>query len=198
MVAADPVDVAVRVDVREHLLARAVPLARHLGALEREHASVGDVAPPLAAAVEVRHREIEQAVLVEVVREVNLGLRVFAVGHREAAGAVVDAHERAAAVGRHEEIEIAVAVEIDEVQARQPPVGGFRRAQGRDAALLGDRRETAARVRDGGEEEHDERGRSHGVHSRPGSGPDVDSGHPNDVSSCPKICRIDTSRSPNA
>jgi hypothetical protein len=112
-------------------------------------------------AVAFGQRQIEAAVLVQVVGQVDLVAQVPDGGmeecRREPPVPVVDGRASdAAAVRAEREVEIAVAVEIDEVQARHP---GLRRAEiahRLQAAVLGDVRETALPARRRGGQQEDE------------------------------------------
>ena len=155
--AAEPIDLAVAVEVDHRLAAGGVGAAFDLGPLEGKHAGLAAVEPPFAAAVLEGHGQIDLAVLVGVVGEVNLGGRIVARRQREAPAAVVQRRQcPAAAMSAQEQVELAVAVEIDEMQAAQPPLGVLvvlLRHQVGDARFLRDVGEALAGGRPGDDQE---------------------------------------------
>src|SRR5262249_50245188 len=122
------------------------------------------VDPPLAAAVHEGRGEVHLAVPVDVGHLVDFGGREAGGGHAgEHAVAIVQRDDRVpAAVAVKDQVEVAVAVQVDEVLAAEPPVGvGLVHLadDGPDAAGGGDVDERTARRR---------RGRQRRVHGQRG------------------------------
>ena len=94
------------------------------------------------------HRQIELALLVEVIGQVDFRRRPLARRHAETAAAVVQCREcPRGTMGAQEQVEVPVAVEIDQMQAAQPPlrIGGVVVLENRpQIGFLGDHCEPGA------------------------------------------------------
>ena len=95
LLAADPIDLAVAVQIEHGLLARGVGVAGDAGGDKTDLARPGLIEPPLPPAVLIGHGQVELAVLVDVISHVDFALKRLVASQAEVAFAVVERHRRA-------------------------------------------------------------------------------------------------------